>query len=228
MKLERFVVAIDGPSGTGKSSVAKEVARRLRAGYLDTGAMYRLVSLVMLRAGIDVDDDAAVADHLPLVALESPLDPDDQRHLLDGDEVTLDIRGAAVTTAVTPVSANPAVRQWLFARQQDLAHSGRMVVEGRDIGTVIAPDAELKIFLTADPQVRARRRQQQNAAAGTDLPTDTGRVQADLLRRDRVDSTRAVAPLMAAADAVEVDSTALTLEQVVDTIVRLAAERGIG
>lgn len=218
-----FVIAIDGPSGTGKSTAAKELARRLAAGYLDTGAMYRIVTLAVLRAGIDPQDETAVADHLPLVQFEPPIDPDGQRHDLSGDDVTQEIRGGAVTLAVTPVSANPAVREWLRERQQTLAHRGRMVVEGRDIGTVIAPDAGLKVYLTADHSERARRRHRQTG----DHDSDVTAVAADLHRRDTVDSTRATAPLRAAHDAAHIDSSALTAEEVVDQLLALAGERGI-
>lgn len=219
-----FVIAIDGPSGTGKSTVASTLARRLDAGYLDTGAMYRIVTLAMLRAGIDATDESGVADHLSLVQFSSPIDPDGQQHDLNGVDVSAEIRGRAVTLAITPVSANPAVREWLLERQQQLAHSGRMVVEGRDIGTVIAPDAPLKIFLTADETERARRRHRQNdTGAGHDLDT----VRADLQRRDTVDSTRATAPLRMADGAVHIDTSAMTADEVVDQLIELAAQRGI-
>jgi len=224
----RFVIAIDGPSGTGKSTVAKELARRLAAGYLDTGAMYRIVALAMLRADVDPTDETAVADHLSLVQFHSPTDPDRQQHDLDGDDVTAQIRGGDVTLAVTPVSANPAVRAWLLERQQQLAHTGRMVVEGRDIGTVIAPDAELKVYLTANESERARRRHRQNAAVSVPAgPADLDAVRADLNRRDTVDAGRATAPLRAAEDAIHVDSSALTADQVVERVLALADERGI-
>jgi cytidylate kinase len=226
--VDRFVIAIDGPSGTGKSTVAKELARRLAAGYLDTGAMYRIVTLAMLLAGVDPADEAAVADHLPLVQFHTPTDPDGQRHDLDDADVTAQIRGGDVTLAVTPVSANPAVREWLRERQQSIAHSGRMVVEGRDIGTVIAPDAVLKVYLTADEAERARRRHRQNTrVAAGGASTDLGAIRADLNRRDAVDSGRATAPLRAAADSEHVDSSTLTVDQVVEHILALAAERGI-
>lgn len=222
-----FVIAIDGPSGTGKSTVASTLARRLDAGYLDTGAMYRIVTLAMLRAGIDATDESGVADHLSLVQFSSPIEPDCQRHDLNGVDVTGEIRGQAVTLAVTPVSANPAVREWLRERQQQLAHSGRMVVEGRDIGTVIAPDAALKVYLTADETERARRRHRQDDAGANTAAPDLGMVRADLQRRDTVDSTRAAAPLRIADGAVHLDTSALTIDQVVDQLLDLATQRGI-
>lgn len=242
--LSTFVIAIDGPSGTGKSTVARTLATRLGAGYLDTGAMYRIVAVAMLRADIDPDDPVAVADHLPFVQLDTPTDPQRQRHLLttvlpDGSsgtvDVTAEIREQPATTAVTPVSANPAVRHWLLDRQQRLAHSGRMVVEGRDIGTVIAPDAQLKVYLTADAAERARRRHAERtsgsttASAGPDAeqPDGLAAVRADLDRRDRVDSSRDTAPLRAAADAVQVDTSTMTIQEVVEHLLELAAERGI-
>lgn len=225
-----FVIAIDGPSGTGKSTVARRVALALKAGYLDTGAMYRIATLAVLRAGIDPTDDAAVAELVQTLQLESPTDPRRQQHALDGVDVTAEIRSDEVTLAVTPVSANAAVRSFLKGEQQRLARTGRMVVEGRDIGTVIAPEAPLKVYLTADPAERARRRQVQNRSlVGTpgQAVTDLHAVAADLDRRDRLDSTRAVAPLQAAEDAVVVDSSGLRLEETVEQVLELAAQRGI-
>lgn len=221
-----FVIAVDGPSGTGKSTVSRRVAQRLGAGYLDTGAMYRIVTLAVLRAGIDPQDAAAVAGLLDRLHFDSPTDPLVQQHFLDGEEVTAAIRGQQVTTAVTPVSATPAVRAFLFDRQHALAHSGRMVVEGRDIGTVIAPDATLKIYLTADAAERARRRHLQNARTA-DQASDLQAVAADLHRRDSHDSARAHAPLLAAPDAVMLDSSGLELDQTVERVLQLAAQRGI-
>ncbi len=230
-----FVIAIDGPSGTGKSTVARGVAAALHAGYLDTGAMYRVVALVVLRAGVDPADETAVANVLQDLTFSSPLHPGQQSHVLAGEDVSDEIRGRAVTVAVTPVSANPAVRAWLFDRQHLLAHSGRMVVEGRDIGTVIAPDAALKIYLTADAAERARRRHIQNvgASVGSGAPAETGpapdlaAVARDLHRRDTHDANRAHAPLQAATDAVIIDSSTLKLPETVGRVLQLAASRGI-
>ncbi len=242
----RFVVAIDGPAGTGKSTVAQRLARSLNAGYLDTGAMYRLVTLAVLDAGIDPADDAAVAQLLPALELCSPVNAGRQQHELAGRDVSAEIRGPKVTVAVTPVSANPAVRAYLLGRQRRLAGSGRMVVEGRDIGTVVTPEAELKIYLTADASERARRRFQQNAAGGArssgageagtdDVETEDNRAAAadlaavalDLHRRDSRDSSREHAPLQAAPDAVVIDSSAMAVDETVARVLALAAERGI-
>jgi cytidylate kinase len=225
-----YVIAIDGPSGTGKSTVARRVAELLGAGYLDTGAMYRIVTLHVLRSGVDPDDAAAVADHLDGLEFASPTDPRQQCHRLAGDDVTARIRDADVTLAVTPVSANPAVRLFLLDRQRTLARSGRMVVEGRDIGTVIVPDAALKVYLTADAAERARRRFRQTVGVG---PHDSAAEDAlaavarDLHRRDSSDSTRQHAPLQAADDAVVIDSSALGVEETVAAVMELAAARGI-
>ena len=243
MPVGNFVIAIDGPAGTGKSTVARRVAQTLHAGYLDTGAMYRIVTLAVLDAVIDPHDDAAVAELLPDLTFESPMNPGRQRHRLGDRDVTAEIRGPAVTLAVTPVSANPAVRAYLLDRQRTLANSGRMVVEGRDIGTVVVPDARLKIYLTADAAERARRRYQQNAGAAArgaargatdddasgsgDQAADLAAVALDLHRRDSKDSSREHAPLQAAADAVVIDSSELAVEETVGRVLALAHQRGI-
>lgn len=235
---QSFVIAIDGPAGTGKSTVARRVAQALGAGYLDTGAMYRIVTLAVLAAGVDPADEAAVVKVLPQLTFESPIHPGRQQHRLAGRDVTTEIRGAAVTLAVTPVSANPAVRAYLLERQRYLAHSGRMVVEGRDIGTVVVPDATLKIYLTADADERARRRHRQNAGIAPRSSAQDGRqsvdtaaalaaVALDLDRRDTKDSTRAHSPLQAAADAVVIDSSALEVQETVDRVLALAGQRGV-
>jgi cytidylate kinase len=206
------VIAIDGPAGTGKSSVSRGLARGLQARYLDTGAMYRIVTLGVLRSGVPLDDPDAIA------AVDVPVavghDPDEDRAFLGHEDVSVEIRGDSVTRAVSAVSAVPQVRTRLVALQRELAgEAGDVVVEGRDIGTVVLPDADVKIFLTASAETRARRRNDQNVAAG--LADDYEGVLADVQRRDHLDSTRAVSPLRAADDALVVDTSDMTQDQVI-------------
>ncbi|MDQ1746309.1 MAG: CMP/dCMP kinase [Frankiaceae bacterium] len=217
------VIAIDGPSGSGKSTVARAVATRLGLRYLDTGAMYRAATAAVLAAGIDPDDAAAVAAYVPGVELEISTEPAPARVSAGGSDLTTEIRGPAVTAAVSAVSAVPAVRAAMVARQRRLIGAGGIVVEGRDIGTVVAPAADLKVFLTADPAARAARR-----ALETDA--DVGRTEADLARRDRLDTSRAASPLAQAPDALVLDSTDLDPDAVVAEILaaldRAAAPAG--
>ena len=218
------VVAVDGPAGTGKSSVSRGLARTLRARYLDTGAMYRIVTLAALRAGIDPADQAAVGAAAAGVKLSVGFDPDEDRSYLDGEDVSSEIRGDEVTRAVSAVSSVPAVRTRLVKLQRTLAEGpGSVVVEGRDIGTVVLPGADVKIFLTASAETRARRRNDQNVAAG--LPDDYEGVLADVRRRDHLDSTRAVSPLRAASDAVVVDTSAMTESEVIAHLLQLVKQR---
>ncbi|WP_307856772.1 (d)CMP kinase [Mycolicibacter acidiphilus] len=213
-----MTIAVDGPAGTGKSSVSKGLAAAIGARYLDTGAMYRIVTLAVLRAGVALDDVAAIG----AVADGVQLSVDQDRAYLAGEDVSTLIRGDDVTAAVSAVSAVPAVRTRLVAVQRQLAAGGGVVVEGRDIGTVVLPDADLKIFLTASAETRAQRRNDQNVAAG--LPDDHDGVLADVRRRDHLDSTRATSPLRAADDAVTVDTSAMTQEQVIDRLRQLVEE----
>jgi CMP/dCMP kinase len=217
------VVAVDGPAGTGKSTVSRRLARALDARYLDTGSMYRIATLAMLRAGVDLDDPAAIAAAAG-VELSVGYDPDAEQAYLAGEDVSVQIRGDDVTRAVSAVAAVPAVRERLVRLQRDLA-SGRqsVVVEGRDIGTVVLPGADVKFFLTASAETRARRRNDQNVAAG--LPDDYRGVLADVRRRDHLDSTRAVSPLRAAEDALVVDTSELTLDEVVARLTEIVAQR---
>jgi cytidylate kinase len=217
----RDVIALDGPSGTGKSTVACGLARRLGFRYLDTGAMYRAVAWAVLRDGVDPEDVVAVTDLARRTRLEVSTDPDHPRVLVDGRPVDREIRSGAVTIAVSPVSAMPGVREVLVAAQQQLIEPGRVVAEGRDIGTVVAPEAPLKVFLTASQDVRAHRRSRQDGS------TDHRSTAADLDRRDTYDSTRKHSPLRAADDAVHVDTTALSVPEVVQQLVDLAVQRGI-
>lgn len=206
------MIAIDGPAGSGKSTVARAVAERLGLEYLDTGAMYRAVAFAVLRAGGDPADAAFAASVARTIALE--VEPG--RVTVDGADATVEIRGPAVTRAVSAVAANPDVRAELVARQRDWAtRRGGGVLEGRDIGTVVFPDAELKVYLTAEPDERALRR----AREAVDLDYDA--VAADLTRRDRIDSTRRADPLTAAEDAVRIDTTGLSVAEVVAAVTGL-------
>lgn len=221
------VIAVDGTSGSGKSSVSRLVAAELGLAYLDTGAMYRAAAAAVLRAGCDPTDAVAVAPVVAAADIHPGTDPAHPTIELDGQDVAELIRGAAVTAAVSAVSAVPAVRAQLSTRQRDevarsLAAGRGIVVEGRDIGTVVLPDADLKVFLVADAEVRAQRRATQDAERdATTVGADRALVQEQLERRDAADSGRAVSPLQAAADAVTVDATHLTLEQVVATVLAL-------
>jgi cytidylate kinase len=219
---ERFVgqVTLDGPSGTGKSSVARAPAVRLGAAYLDTGAMYRAATVAVLDAGVDPEDAAAVADRVDAARIEVGTAAGTELVQVDGVDVAERIRGAEVTRSVSAVSAVPAVRRLLVDRQRDLvAGADAIVVEGRDIGTVVLPDATLKIYLTAAPEVRAERRAGQ---LGVTDPAEIAEIAADLRRRDEYDSSRADSPLRPAEDAVLVDSSGLDRDAVVDRILELA------
>jgi cytidylate kinase len=215
-------VTLDGPSGTGKSSVARAVAARLGAAYLDTGAMYRAATVAVLDAGIDPEDATAVAGAVAGARIDVGTAADIELVQVDGVDVAVRIRGAEVTRAVSAVSAVPAVRRQLVDQQRALvAAADAVVVEGRDIGTVVLPDATCKIYLTAAPEARAQRRAGQ---LGVTDPAEIAAIAADLRRRDTYDSSRADSPLRPAADAVVVDSTELDRDQVVARVVELAHE----
>lgn len=218
-----MIIAIDGPAGSGKSTVAKKVAERLGFHYLDTGAMYRAVAFRALVSGVSPYDETAVAriaerDRITFVHDGAEALP--SRVLVDGDDVTAAIRTPRVDDAVSAVASMPSVREAMVAQQRQLGQEGDIVVEGRDIGTVVFPDAHVKVFLTATPEERARRRAAQQAASGA-LVDPTG-VHEAMLRRDHLDSTRDVSPLTPAADATVVDSTGLSLADVVERIANLA------
>nr|WP_280333193.1 (d)CMP kinase [Nocardia wallacei] len=224
MSRATLVVAMDGPSGTGKSSVSRKLATRMGARYLDTGAMYRVATLRVLRTDVDLSDAVAIATAVKDLPLTIGTDPAHEVIELDGEDVSTEIRGNEVTKAVSAVSAVPEVREQLVALQREIAvAAGRIVVEGRDIGTVVLPDADAKIYLTASAEARAFRRNQQNIAEGRG--DDYEAVLADVQRRDNLDSTRAVSPLRPAADAVLVDTSELTREQVIDELYQVVAQQ---
>lgn len=204
-------VAIDGPSGAGKSTLARRLAAELGYVYVDTGAMYRAIGLYGLRAGADLKDEAQMTALLPAIKLELRYADGAQHILLNGEDVSEAIRAEQVGMAASSVSAHPAVRAFLLDTQRGLARQSNVLMDGRDIGTVVLPDATLKIFLTASPEARARRRQAELAAKGVDADYDT--VLRDIRTRDDQDTHRAAAPLRQAEDAVLVDTSELDFEQ---------------
>lgn len=215
-----LILAVDGPSGTGKSTTCRALAKKLDAKYIDTGAMYRVATLAVLRAGVDpADTDAVIAAtaDLPLTVSD---DPDSTEVLLGGEDVAAEIRGAEVTRNVSAVSAIPEVRENLVALQRRLAADAhRAIVEGRDIGTVVLVEAPAKAFMTASADVRAKRRFDQDVAAGREADYDT--VLADVKRRDELDSSRATSPLRPADDAEIIDTSDMTREQVLVALIQL-------
>ncbi|GAA3147842.1 MULTISPECIES: (d)CMP kinase [Nonomuraea] len=214
-----LVVAMDGPSGSGKSSVSRGVARALGLRYLDTGAMYRAMTWWMLRQGVDLADPAAIAARCGEPAVGSGTDPDGPTIHVDGVDVAGPIREAEVTGAVSAVAAVPEVRARLVALQREIVGAGDIVVEGRDIGTVVCPDATVKVYLTASPEARALRRSAE--VAGSTLEAQ----RAAMAKRDTLDSTRKTDPLSMADGAIELDTTALTLDEVIAEVLRLVKER---
>jgi len=226
------IVAIDGPAGAGKSTVTRQVADRLGLMYLDTGAMYRAVTWLVLQAGIALDDEAAIAEAVSRCVIELvPAPPDPPTGpltvLVNGEDVTQAIRSLEVTAHVSAIAAQPAVRRLLVAQQQRYAEQGGIVAEGRDMGTYVFPQAELKIFLTASVQERARRRHQELLSQGQ-TQLSQAELEAAIAQRDTLDSTRAFAPLSQAADAIAIVTDDLSIEAVVDKIISLYQEKGLG
>ncbi|MEV4113657.1 (d)CMP kinase [Nonomuraea sp. NPDC049695] len=214
-----LVVAMDGPSGSGKSSVSRGAARALGLRYLDTGAMYRAMTWWMLQQGVDLADPAAVAARCGEPRIEAGTDPDGPTIHVDGVDVAGPIREAEVTGSVSAVAAVPEVRARLVALQREIIGAGDIVVEGRDIGTAVWPEAAVKVYLTASPEARARRRSAELAGSTVEAQQEA------MARRDTLDSTRKTDPLSMADGAVELDTTPLSLEEVIGEVLRLVKER---
>ena len=218
-----FSIAIDGPSGAGKSSVARAVAEKLGAMYLDTGAMYRAVGLYMLKNGVPLNDPAAIAENCLHANVRVGYGADGKQSVYLGEEdVSEAIRAAEVSLAASSVSTVPEVRARMVALQREIAKGHSVVMDGRDIGTKVLPNATLKVYLTASAEVRARRRYEELAQKG--MPEPYEKVLEELVRRDEVDTHRAASPLRRAEGAVEVDCSQMTLEEVVKTVVSLARQ----
>lgn len=215
--LLNIVVAMDGPSGSGKSSTSRGVAARLGLRYLDTGAMFRAMTWFMLENDVDLSDPAAIAARAGEPVITSGIDPLKPTITVDGTDVAEAIRGEAVTGGVSPVAAVPEVRARLLQLQRDIIGEGGIVVEGRDIGSVVAPDAAVKVYMTADPAARAARRALEEGG------TDAAAVEASLLARDKIDSGRATAPLTMPEGAHHIDTTPYSLDEVIDQVVALVA-----
>ena len=216
-------VAIDGPSGAGKSTVARAAAARLGYVYVDTGAMYRAIGLAVCRKGISGDDTAGIVAVLPEVQLDIRYEDGAQHILLCGEDVSDAIRTPEIAKYASKVSAVPEVRQFLLETQRDMAKNSNILMDGRDIGTVILPDAPVKIFLTASAEARAQRRYFELHEKGQSITFDE--VLHDIQQRDEQDMTRAVAPLKQAADAVLLDTSDISLEQSIEAVLRIIRER---
>ena len=216
-------IAIDGPSGAGKSTIARLVAARLGFMYIDTGALYRSVGVAALKRGFDPGDEKKVEQMLPTIRVTLGFVDGIQHVYVNDEDVSVQIRLPEASMAASAVSALPAVRRFLFGLQQDLAASHNCVMDGRDIGTVVLPDAEVKIFLTASPEVRAQRRYRELIEKGNEVNFDA--LLKEIIQRDYNDSHRAVAPLKKADDAVEIDSSEMTLDEVTDQILAIVHQK---
>ncbi len=216
-------VAIDGPAGAGKSTISRKAAAELGYIYIDTGALYRTVGLNALRLGVDIQDDEAVISTLTdELKVELKFIDGEQRMFLNGEDVSTDIRTPEASMAASRVSAVPKVRQYLFDLQKNLAKNNNCIMDGRDIGTVVLPDADVKIFLTASPEARAQRRYKELIEKGMDASYEE--VLADMIKRDYDDSHRAIAPLKQADDAILCDTSEIDLQQSIDLIINTIKE----
>lgn len=216
-------IAIDGPAAAGKSTVAKIIAEKLSYVYIDTGAMYRALTYKAILKEVDLEDETALFEMLLTTEIQLIPSAAGQLVYLDGKDVTKAIRSSMVTNSVSTVSKHRKVRKVMVERQQQLASGGGVVMDGRDIGTHVLPNAEVKVFLLASVEERAIRRHKENLAKG--FSSDLEQLKAEIARRDKIDSEREIAPLKKAADAVEIDTTSLEIEEVVEKLMRLVHER---
>lgn len=224
MEKQHYSIAIDGPGGAGKSTIARRAAAELGFVYVDIGAIYRAVACAALSRGIDPSDEDAVSALLPSLQLELRWTEDGVQHVwLNGADISSELRTPAVSTAASRVSALPVVRQFLLEQQRVVARTHDVIMDGRDIGTVVLPDADVKIFLSASPEVRARRRWLELQEKGA--PDTYEAILADLIARDERDSNRAIAPLRPADDAVLFDTSGMTLQESIDAILKLIRKK---
>lgn len=220
---KKISIAIDGPAAAGKSTVAKIVAESLGYIYIDTGAMYRALTYKAIANHLNLEDEAALSTCLFSTKIELYPSENGQLVFLDARDVTSEIRSAAVTNSVSIVSKHQQVREEMVRRQQEFATGGGVVMDGRDIGTHVLPNAEVKVFLLASVEERAMRRHTENLQKG--FPSDLEKLKLDIARRDKIDSEREVAPLKKAENAIEIDTTSMTIPDVVERILELAYER---
>ncbi|KYG33121.1 (d)CMP kinase [Alkalihalobacillus trypoxylicola] len=218
-----IAIAIDGPAGAGKSTVAKLVAENLSFLYIDTGAMYRAITYAAIKEDVPLENGQKLRDLLDSISIKLISEEKGTKVLINGEDVTTDIRTNEVNQNVSLVSSHELIRIEMVERQRVLAESGQVVLDGRDIGTHVLPKAEVKVFLTASVEERAKRRYEEQLKKG--IETDFEQLKQDIARRDELDSTRAIAPLKKAVDAIELDTTTLTIEQVVAKIIELVKER---
>ncbi|MGM0839888.1 MAG: (d)CMP kinase [Bacillota bacterium] len=222
--MKKLRIAIDGPAAAGKSTVAKIVAGKLSYLYIDTGAMYRSLTYKALKLNIDLHDENGLKELLAQTKITLEPTDDGQIVYVDGENVTDEIRQAAVTNSVSHVAVHSQVREEMVNRQQQLAKQGAVVMDGRDIGTHVIPDAEIKVFLLASVDERAQRRHEENLSKG--FPSDLEQLKVEIALRDKIDSEREVAPLKKADDAIEIDTTSLSIPEVVDQIMLLVERKG--
>lgn len=218
-----MIITIDGPAGSGKSTIAKELAKKLHILYVDSGAMFRAVTYSIVQNKIELSN-SAVAEHLKTISIKLEVINDTQETFLNEKNVSNEIRSSEVTTTVSLVASLPAVREWLLIQQRLFAQQHDLIMDGRDIGTIVFPNADYKFFLTASIEERAKRRTKEFASKGINATLDT--IQQEMIKRDTLDSSRTLAPLVKADDAMEIDTTSLSIEEVIQLILETLENKG--